>query len=330
MKNCLKRAAYAAVFAALSGTNLASAQEMKLADFLPPQHAYQEQVYGVLAEKVAEATGGDVTIKVFPGGALGGNPVEQYDRALNGVAEIAFSLQGYTASKFPMTLMVELPGVVNEQNATDALWDNFEYIKDEYKRVHLLSLWTNGENVLYTRDKAVRSLADVKGLKIRVPSKNAGLVVESWGGVPLSMPMPEIYNALQTGVIDGVLIDSTATYAFRFGEVAKYVTAGMNASISPFALFMNRDAYRDLTDEQQAAFDEIGREISTIANKVQLEGVAYGRKLFIDMEDNEWIDLSPEAAAEFNAASAQVIEDVVSEAEAKGLNARAFVAALQE
>lgn len=320
----------AAAFATVASTSLAIAQEMKLADFLPPQHAYQEQVYGVLAEKVAEATGGEVTIKVFPGGALGGNPVEQYDRALNGVAEIAFSLQGYTASKFPMTLMVELPGVVEEENATAALWDNIDYLKSEYERVHMLSIWTNGENVLYTRDKAVRSLADVKGMKIRVPSRNAGLVVESWGAVPLSMPMPEIYNALQTGVIDGVLIDATATYAFRFGEVAKYVTSGMNASISPFVLFMNRDAYRGLTDEQQAAFDEIGREISFIANKVQLDGVALGRQMFVDMEDREWIDLSPEAAAEFNAASATVIDEVVSAAEAEGLDAGAFVAALQE
>lgn len=326
----IKRMAFAGSLAIIAGANMAVAEEMKLADFLPSQHAYQEQVYGVLAAKVAEATDGEVTIKVFPGGALGGNPTEQYDRVLNGVAEIAFGLQGYTASKFPMTLMVELPGVVSEERATEALWDNIDFLKDEYKRVHMLSLWTNGENVLYTRDTPVRSLSDVKGMKIRVPSRNAGLVVESWGAVPISMPMPEIYNAMQTGVIDGILIDTTATYAFRFGEVADYVTAGMHASMSPFALYMNRDAYRNLSDEQQASFDEIGREISVIANRVQLDGVAYGRKMFKEMEGKEWIDLSPEAVAEFNAASAPVVELVASAAEDKGLNARAFVKALQE
>jgi len=325
-----KRAALAAVIAAFASMSGASAQEMKLADWLPPQHPYQEQVYGVLASKVAEGTNGEVTIQIFPGGALGGNPTEQYDRALNGVAEIAFGLPGYTASKFPMTLMTELPGVIEEAEATQKIWDNIEFIQDEFKRVHLLSIWTNGENVLYTRDKPVRSLADVAGMKIRVPSRNAGMVVESWGAVPVSMPVPEVYNGMQTGVIDAILVDSTATYAFRFGEVANYVTAGMNGSISPFALFMNRDAYNDLSDAHKAVFDKAGREVSLIGNAVQLGGVARGKQMFEEMEGKEWIDLAPEAAAEFDAASASVIETVVAAAEAEGLNARAFVEALQE
>lgn len=326
----LRRMVVAHAVALFAFSTAAQAQEMKLADFLPPQHPYQEQVYAVLADKVAEATGGDVTVKVFPAGALGGNPVEQYNRANDGVAEIVFTLPGYTASKFPMTLMTELPGVVTEVDATQALWDNMGFLKDEHKRVHLLSLWTNAENVLYMRDTPVRSFADVQGKKIRVPSRNAGLVVESWGAVPVSMPVPEIYNSLQTGVIDGVLIDATATYAFRLGEVANYVTSGMHASISPFALLMNRNAYRGLSDAHRASFDEIGREISVIANEVQLAGVARGKEMFQGLEGKEWIELSPEVAAEFNAASTGVVEQVVAAAEADGHNARAFVEALRK
>lgn len=316
----------AAALACLAGTT--TAQELKLADFLPPTHPYQEQVYGVLSAKVAEATNGEITIKTFPGGALGGNPVEQYDRALNGVADFTFGLPGYTASKFPMTLMVEMPGVLEEGTATDKIWENIDYIQDEHKRVHLFSIWTNAENVLYSRDKPVRSLADVKGMKIRVPSRNAGLVVESWGAVPISMPVPEIYNAMQTGVIDGVLIDSTATYAFRLAEVSDYVISGMHASISPLVLFMNRDTYRGLSDEQKTAFDGIGREIATIANQVQLAGTARGEQMFKEIEGKEWIELTPEQAAEFNAAAASVVEQVAGDAEANGLPARAFIDAL--
>jgi TRAP-type C4-dicarboxylate transport system substrate-binding protein len=326
----LGRVVAAAAIAMSASFGVAQAQELKLADFLPPQHPYQKQVWGVLAEKIATATNGEVTVKVFPGGALGGNPVEQYDRVLNGVAELAFVLPGYTASKFPMTLMTELPGVVDQSEATAAMWENIDYIAHEHKRVHLLSLWTNGENVLYSREKPVRSIDDVQGMKIRVPSRYAGMVVESWGAVPVSMPVPEIYNAMQTGVIDATLIDPTATYAFRLGEVSKYVTAGMNASISPFALVMNRDAYRGLSADQRAKLDEIGREVSFIGNKVQLDGVALGVKMFSEMDGREWIELSAEAAAGFDAASAGVIEEVVAAAEAKGMNARAFVEALQD
>jgi TRAP-type transport system periplasmic protein len=320
----------AGLIAATMSGSAALALELKLADFLPPTHPYQEQVYGVLGDKIAAATDGEITLKVFPGGALGGNPTEQYDRALNGVADLTFGLPGYTASKFPMTLMVELPGVLDEETATDTIWNNIDLIKDEHKRVHLFSIWTNAENVLYSRDKPVRSLADVQGMKIRVPSRNAGLVVESWGAVPISMPVPEIYNAMQTGVIDGVLIDSTATYAFRLSEVADYVITGMHASVSPLVLFMNRDTYRSLSDDQRAAFDSIGRDIATIANQVQLAGTARGEAMFRNMDGKEWIELSPEQAAEFNAASASVVTSVVADAEADGLPAAALVKALSD
>ena len=311
----------------MSGS-IVQATELRLADFLPPTHPYQDQVWGVLGDKIAAATDGKITLKTFPGGVLGGNPVEQYDRAMNGVADLAFGLPGYTASKFPMTLMTELPGVLDEATATQKIWDNIDHIRGEYKRVHLFSIWTNAQNVLYTRDKPVRSLADVKGMKIRVPSRNAGLVAESWGAVPISMPVPEIYNAMQTGVIDGVLIDSTATYAFRLAEVANYVTSGMHASISPLALFMNRDSYRALDADQRAAFDQIGQDIGLIANQVQLAGTARGKTMFQEMEGKEWIDLTPEQAAEFNAAAARVVDDVTGAGEAQGLKAKAFVTAL--
>jgi len=306
------------------------AKELKLADFLPPTHPYQKQVYGVLGDKISKATNGEITLKVFPAGALGGNPLEQYNRALNGVADITFGLPGYTASKFPMTLMSELPGVLDEVTATDKVWENIDLIKDEHKRVHLFSIWTNAENVLYSRVKEVRTLADVKGMKIRVPSRNAGLIVKSWGAVPVSMPVPEIYNAMQTGVIDGVLIDSTATYAFKLAEVANYVITGMHASISPLALFMNRETYQSLSDAHKMAFDKIGREIATIANGVQLAGTARGEAMFKKLDGKEWIELAPEQARAFNDAAAGVIKEVVGAAEAKGLKARALVEALSK
>jgi len=113
------------------------AKELKLADFLPPTHPYQKQVYGVLGDKISKATNGEITLKVFPAGALGGNPLEQYNRALNGVADITFGLPGYTASKFPMTLMSELPGVLDEVTATDKVWENIDLIKD----IHFIFLF---------------------------------------------------------------------------------------------------------------------------------------------------------------------------------------------
>jgi len=319
-------AAFAALMFAASAVQ---ATELKLANFMSPNHPYEAKVFAAFADKVAAETGGAVTVRVYSGGELGGGPVQQYNRAVDGVADIVFGLPGYTASNFPLTLLSELPGVVSEDDATAAVQANLDHLNDEYKRVVLVGLWTNGQNVLFMRDKPVRSLADLKGLKIRVPSKNAGRVVEAWGATPVSMPVPEIYNSMQTGVIDGAFIDGTATAAFKLQEVTDYITTGMNGTISSFFLVMNRDVFRDLSKEHQEAVLKAGSEISQVANGVQLAGVKAGLKRFADAEGKELIVLSPDAAAEFNARTAPIVDAVIAEYEAEGLPAITYVEALR-
>ena len=245
-----------------------------------------------LPRKVAEATGGAVTVKVYNGGELGAGPADQYARVVDGVAEFAFGLPGYTAANFPLTLLTELPGVITEADGTATIWKNVDLFQPEFERVKLIALWSNAQNVLYTRDKAVRSPADVAGMKIRVPSRNAGLVVEAWGGSPVSMPVSEIYNALQTGVIDGAMIDGTATMAFKLGEVANHLTVGMDTTISPFFIIMNRDAFDALPADQQAAVLKVGQDISVVGNQVQLAEAAKGIAKFGETEGKELITLS--------------------------------------
>ncbi len=253
---------------AVLGLNFAaaSAQEMKFANYMAPTHPYVAGAFDPFAAKLAEATGGAVTVKIYNGGELGAGPADRYARVLDGVAELAIGLPGYTAANFPLTLLTELPGVLTEADGTATIWKNMALFAPEYERVQIVSLRSNAQNVLYTRDKPVRSPAHVAGLKIRVPSRNAGLVVEAWGGSPVSMPVSEIYNALQTGVIDGAMIDGTATNAFKLGEVANFLTVGMDTTISPFFIVMNRDAFDGLSAEHKAAVLKVGQEISVIGN----------------------------------------------------------------
>jgi len=277
---------------------------------------------------VDEMTDGEVTVRVRSGGELGGGPVEQYNRALDGVADLAVGLQGYTASTFPLTLLSELPGVLTEETGTETLWENLDLFADEYRRVELISLWSNAENVLYMRGDAVRTPADIAGKKIRVPSRNAGLIVESWGGSPVSMPVSDIYNAMQTGVIDGAMIDGTATGAFKLGEVADSLTYGMNTTISPFYIVMNRDSFAALSSEQQAEIKEAGRRASRLANTTQLDAARAGIIGFGNLEGKELVELTADEAKAFDDLSASVLDQVVQEATAEGLPAQDVVDAL--
>ena len=316
----------AALFAA---TSVASAAELKLADFQPPTHFVVKNVYDPFAAQISEKTGGAVTVKVYMGGELGPGPAEQYSRAVDGVTDIAFGLPGYTASNFPKTLLTELPGVISADTGTTRMNANVEMLSDEYKRVVLLGIWNNAPNIIFTANKPVRTLADLKGLKIRVPSRNAGLVVEAWGASPVSMPAPEIYNAMQTGVIDGAMTDATTLGAFKLAEVTKYITTGMDTTISSFFLIMNRDSFEALSEDQQKVVSEAGREAAMNGNKAWLGIADKALAGFAAAEGKEVVTLSDEEAAKFNAASAAVLDKVVAEAEAQGIAAKAFVDALK-
>lgn len=321
MKSMIKMAGLALAFSASASV----AEELKFANFMPPTHPYVAGAFEPFAKAVADGTKGAVTVRLYNGGELGAGPVEQYSRVVDGVAELAVSLPGYTASQFPLTLTAELPGMMDEATGTENLWKHLDQFGHDYRRVQLVALWSSAENLLFTRDKPVRELADIKGMKVRVPSRNTGLLVEAWGGTPVSMPVSEIYNAMQTGVIDAAMIDGTGINAFKLGEVANYITRGMQTTNSPFFIIMNRDAYDALGADEQQAVLAAGRQASLDGQKVQLTVAEKGIAGFAATAGKEVITLDPAASAAFDEAAATVTAKVVAETD----GAEAIVTALK-
>ncbi|WP_330629336.1 TRAP transporter substrate-binding protein [Thioclava sp. FTW29] len=291
----------------------AQADEMKFANFMPAGHPYVASTFQPFADQVAQATKGDVTVKLYSGGELGAGPAEQYGRVVDGVAEFAVSLPGYTASQFPLTLTAELPGLLDEKTGTQELSAHLDLFAKEYRRAHLVALWSNAENILFTVKKPVHSPADLKGLKIRVPSRNTGRLVEAWGGTPVSMPVSEIYNSLQTGVIDGAMIDGTGINAFKLSEVTNYITMGMETTISPFFILMNRDAYADLSEADQKAIDAAGLEAAKNGHDSQLAVASKGIADFAALPGKQVIHLTPEEASAFDRLSDGLVKTIAKE-----------------
>ena len=183
-KPCLLAAALAAT---VGFAQPASAETvLKFASFVPPQYILHKPIFLKLADDLDKATGGEVKIKVYAAGALGKGPVEQYQRAVRRVAEISYGLPGYTSSVFPKTLLIELPGVTQgHQDATRKLWKVMDaHLRDEFKRTRPLAVFVTPPAVFMMRDKPVRTLEDLKGLKIRVASKSAASVISSYGATP--------------------------------------------------------------------------------------------------------------------------------------------------
>ena len=321
------RLAIAGMALAAIGTT-ASAKELKLAHFVSPKHPMHRFVMVPMAKELAKVSGGKLTIKIFDSGKLGKGPVQQYRRVTTGVAQVGFGLHGYTSKQFPRTLLIELPGIApGTVKATEMLWRARAAIQPEYGGIEPLALWTNDKAVLITREKAVRSPADMKGLKIRVPGRVAARAVRAWGASPVFMPAPKIYNALKTGVIDGVFIGASGIRSFRLYEAGKYATAGLPTAFAAFWIGMDKKVWKGLSSQEKKWVAQVaGRKLSLKAAAIYGKAGKGGLKLFA--KKKTVIRLTAAQSAKFAAAAAKVKGAVLADMKGKGIDGGAVLKAM--
>lgn len=291
-----------------------AAQELKFANFTPPFHTVNASVIEKLNADLSAATGGSLTVRGYHGGELGAGPVEQYVRAVQGVADITWGLPGYTSQQFEKTMIVELPGVVPEgKSGADALCDAMGEISGEFPGTVPVALWTSEPNIMIMKDKVVRTPADLAGLKIRVAGATAGKVAEALGATPVQMPINQVYNSLQTGLIDGVFTGSSTLNDFKLDEVADAFTIGAPLGRLAFFAVMGQNAYDGLSDDAKAAFDAssgcaLGNNAEAAWNVTGEEGVARARQ----DGKNTFVDLTAEEAQAFTDAVSGVVAEYVA------------------
>jgi len=229
--------------------------EFSLSYFMGPKHPMNAAVFTPFAEKLAEVSGGRMSVQQFPGGALNSVPPKQYSILLDGVADIVFTLPGYTAQLFPLTNVVTVPSVCGSaQDCTESLIRAKDRLEVEYN-AKLLAIWANAPPVLITKDKPIRTLEDIKGMKVRVTAATDVPFMEALGASAVSQPVTVINQNLANGVIDGIAIGPSAIGSFKLHEPANYITIGNFGSGSAFVLLMNRGTYDALSAEEQGWID---------------------------------------------------------------------------
>ena len=293
----------------------AQADELKFANFTPPFHTINASVIEKLNADVSAATGGEVTVRGYHGGELGAGPVEQYVRVLQGAADMAWGLPGYTSSQFGKTMIAELPGAIaDDKPGYEALWAAFDdHLAAEFPGTKALALWTSEPNIFIMRDKVIRTPADLAGLKVRVAGATAADVATALGATPVQMPISQVYNALQTGLIDGVITGASTLTDFKLDEVADALTLGAPLGRLTFYTVMNEGAYNGLTDDQKAALDEAsGASLSKSAEDAWLVTANAAMEAARADSANTVVDLSAEEAAAFSDAVAGVVDSYVA------------------
>lgn len=316
----------AGLASAIAGS--AVAEELTLSYFMGPRHPMNGAVFTPFAEKLEEVSGGELTVRQFAGGALNSAPPKQYSILLDGIADIAFGLPGYTAQLFPVTNVITVPNVSTDaEDGTEKLWNAMELVEAEYD-AKVLAIWSNDPPVLLTRDTPVRSLDDLQGMKVRVTSAQDVPFIEALGASAVSQPVSVINQNLANGTIDAIAIDPSAIGSFKLWEPANYLTIGLPGSGSAFFLLMNKEVWDDLTPQQQAWVDEAsGIELSRNGGRVY--HAAAGRGVEIARENGvEIIQLPDSEIARFNEAMQPAMVDFLASEISEGLTGADVIAAM--
>ncbi|MBU2981321.1 TRAP transporter substrate-binding protein [Lentibacter algarum] len=318
-----------AAFAAMTATG-AFAQEvtLKMHQFLPAQANVPKHVLDVWAANVEKDSGGRIKIDHFPSMQLGGKPPELLDQAVDGIADIVWTVVGYTPGRFPHTEVFELPFMMTDAgDASYAYWKMYDkHMRDSFKDVHILGTWVHGPGVIHSSEP-VKTPADMSGLKVRGPSRQVNALLTSVGAEPVGMPVPAIPEALSKGVIDATVIPWEVTGSLKVPELVDYHTefTGPALYTVTFVLAMNNDAYNGLSDDLKAVIDKnSGLEFSVFAGTKMQAFDTPSREAAVD-NGNEITTLTAEESAVWAETAKPVVEAWLADMESKGIDGQALI-----
>ncbi len=279
-----------AVGAMVAGGAMAQEVTLRLHQFLPAQANVPALVLDVWADQVEEASGGRIEIERYPSMQLGGSPPELMDQAVDGVADIVWTVVGYTPGRFPSTEVFELPFMVADARAAScAYWTMYEEsMQEEFSAVHLLGTWVHGPGMFHTADP-VEVPSDLEGMQIRGGSRLVNQLLELTGATPVGMPVPAVTEALSRGVLDGTTIPWEVTAALRVPELVENHTEfeGNALYTLTFVLAMNNEAYAAMPEDlQQILDDNSGLDFSVFAGGTQSDADGPAREAAVELGNN--------------------------------------------
>jgi TRAP-type C4-dicarboxylate transport system substrate-binding protein len=259
----------------------ASAQEVKLtfADQNSPTGWGPAHATYPWIKQIEEAGKGRIKIEVFPSQTLI-KGIDMWKGVRSGIADLGWCVQGYWPEQTPLSDVMSLPflPIKSAEKGGEVLWklyEKFPSIQKEYGDIQPLVLYTTSPNFLITSKKQVKTLDDMKGLKIRVLGGPPTEMAKALGATPALLPMPDLYQALDKGVFDGAAVPWEAIHAFRLYEVAKNVTM-VPFYASYFSVCANRQKIQSLPKDV--------RDI--IMSKSGLEGSKFWGKEFFDSAES--------------------------------------------
>ena len=321
------------IAALLAAAPLAQAQEitLKVHHFLPPPSTAHAKFITPWCDKINKESGGKLKCQIYPAMQMGGTPPQLYDQVKDGVADIVWTVPTYQAGRFLKSEVFELPFMAkNAESGSPAL---YEFVQknsmDEFKGVKILAMHLHDGSLLHFSGRAVKTLEDVKGLKVRGPTRIGAKFLTALGATPVQMPLPQVPESVSKGVIDGAMVPWEGVPPIKLQEIAKYHTdtaAGApRMSNTIFVIAMNEAKYSSLPPDIRKVIDaNSGLDWSKQIGKVFDGTTAPGRKLAVDA-GGVFDTLTQAEYDRWVKATEGVNREWITEISAKGANGEALL-----
>lgn len=318
--------------AGLLSAQPAAAVELLINNYLPAKHPFQVAVQAPWAKDVAKATNGAVVPKFSTAGV--GPAPKNWQTVSKGVADVVLLANIFQRKRIQLPGVSEFPlSSPSAEKTSKALWRAHEkyFAKaNEYKGNHLVASFVLTPNIIHSRNKPIRTVADLKGYKIRTASGITTNIVKTLGGVPVAVGPFKIFSVMSKGVVDGVAVPSHGLFAFRIMPYTKFTTlipGGL--SNTSFSLLVNGKKWDGLTKAQQAQVMSVsGMAISNRAGKI--DKIAAGALAALKKKGGKVIAPDPSFVEALRKLAAAAEVDWVKNANAKGVEGKAALAFFKE
>jgi len=283
----------------VSTTFAADPVKLKFASFWPVTH----KVCGLnqqFCEEVKKRTNGQVDITHYAGGTLAPAP-KVFNSVLTGIADIGLAAAALTRGRFPMAEAFDAPmGFPSAWVASHVANDAYDKFKPkEWEKVHVLNMMCVGPAIPLTIQKQVKTMDDLKGLKVRSVGRQADMV-KALGATPVAMDPAEMYEALRRTVLDGVVGPAEMLQGWKLGDLVRYVTVPKGIGNAPLFYFvMNKEKWDKLSPDMQKIVSEVSLEwrekYAMAAQELDIEGMAqlkaHNGQLTVlsDEESKKWV-----------------------------------------
>jgi TRAP-type C4-dicarboxylate transport system substrate-binding protein len=231
--------------------------ELKFSSWIGSGHGFHTSVLVPWARMVEERSQGKLKVTLFPGATLG-KPADHWDMVKNGIADIGWGAYSYTPGRFPLTSVGDLPFLFKTgKGGSRVMWEIYQkHLQKEQEGVKILWLFVHAPGQVHTLRKPIRTLDDLGGVKLRVPGGVVANVVKQLGAIPVTIPAPDTYSALERGVVDGTIFPWETVAGFKLSELLRH-HAVANLYVTPNFVAMNQRRYESLPPDLRKVIDDL-------------------------------------------------------------------------